>query len=96
MEEIRRLEQETGLLIVPDVTYAPHQELEVDRVITTEPAPGTEITSGDVITIVLSNAETPDTAPSSFRRVGFRVETGHLAVFFTSTRKNLTRLVSII
>ncbi len=65
LEEIRQLEQETGLLIVPDVTYAPHQELENDRVITTEPAPETEITSGDVITIILSNGETPDTAPAA-------------------------------
>ncbi len=63
LDDIRQMEQETGLLIVPDVTYAPHQELESERVITTEPAPGTEITSGDQVVIILSNGETPNTAP---------------------------------
>ena len=65
LDDTRLLEQETGLLMILDVVYAPHLELEADQVITTEPAPGTEITSGDLITIVLSNAETPDTAPAA-------------------------------
>ena len=38
-DDTRRLEQEIGLLIVLDVVYAPHPDLEADRVISTDPAP---------------------------------------------------------
>ena len=61
LDDVRRLEQESSLLIIVDVTYAPHPELASDLVISTEPAPATEIFSGDLVTITLSTGEAPST-----------------------------------
>ncbi len=60
LADIERVAQETGILIVPDVTYSAHPEVEVERVIATDPAPGAEITSGDQVTITLSTGQPPD------------------------------------
>lgn len=57
LEDVRRLEEETGLLIVLDVVYAPHPDLASDQVIGTGPPPGTEVSSGDQVTITLSTGE---------------------------------------
>ena len=59
LESIRQLEIRTGLVVVPDLAYAPHAQLEADRVITTDPPAGTQITTGDQITITLSDGQAP-------------------------------------
>ena len=59
LDDVRRLEQESNLLIILDITYAPHLELASDQVIGTQPQPGAEITSGDQVTITLSSGEAP-------------------------------------
>ena len=52
--------------MVPDLVYAPHAQLEADHVITTDPPPGTLITTGDQITITLSDGQVPtQEAPDS-------------------------------
>ena len=60
LDDARRLELETGLLIVLDVTYAPHPDLPPDRVISTDPAGGAEISSGAPVTLLLSSGAAPD------------------------------------
>jgi penicillin-binding protein 1A len=58
LDDVRRLEQESSLLLILDVAYAPHAELASDRVITTDPAPGTEVSTGSQVTVTLSNGQT--------------------------------------
>ncbi len=59
-DNIRELEEETGVTLVPTVVYAPHPDLEAERVVSTDPAPGTDVPSGAPVTIVLSTGEPPD------------------------------------
>ena len=65
LEDIQRIQEETGVSLIPDVIYSPHAEIEADRVISTEPGPGVEISSGAQVTITLSNGETPATDPEA-------------------------------
>ena len=59
LESARSMEQETGVLVILDLAYTPHLLLEADQVVTTNPPAGTEITTGDIITITVSNGEIP-------------------------------------
>ena len=61
LEDIGRLEEETGIVLTPDVTYAPHPDLEAERVISTDPPAGTALGSGASVTIVLSTGQPPET-----------------------------------
>ena len=63
LDDARRLEQENGLLLIIDVVYSPHPELASDRVITTDPPPDTEVSSGAAVILTLSNGQTPSTVP---------------------------------
>ena len=65
LEDIQRIQEETGVSLIPDVIYSPHAEFEAERVISTEPGPGVEISSGAQVTITLSNGETPATDPEA-------------------------------
>ena len=60
LAEIQRLEQEIGMVLVPDVTYAPHPTLESERVINTDPTPGAAVPSGATVIIFLSTGTPPD------------------------------------
>ncbi|MDE0131712.1 MAG: PASTA domain-containing protein, partial [bacterium] len=60
LEAIRQLELRTGIVTTPNPVYTPHAQLEAERVITTDPPAGTEITTGDVITITVSNGQVPN------------------------------------
>lgn len=63
LDDVQRLEQETGLLLVLDIAYSPHAELASDRVITTDPPPRAEVSSGAQVTVTLSNGQTASTVP---------------------------------
>ncbi len=60
LDDLRRLEQETGVALAPNVIYAPHPTLESERVISTDPTPGAAVPSGGQVTIVLSTGVPPD------------------------------------
>ncbi|MYD40676.1 MAG: PASTA domain-containing protein [Acidimicrobiia bacterium] len=60
LQAIRQLQLRTGIVITPTPVYAPHAQLEAERVITTDPPAGTQITTGDTITITVSNGQVPN------------------------------------